>query len=82
MVDSAHQIRVVVLPRSAENKADIKKIIQRKLGAGWHVARLTPGSRLVLLTGVSEHTVGTLEHARESHEAALALYRSNQFRRG
>jgi serine protease len=81
VVDSAHQIRVVVLPRSAENNADIKKIVQRELGAGWHVARLTRGSRLVLLTGASEHTVGTLEHARESHEAALALYRSNQFRR-
>jgi len=45
------------------------------------VQRLTRGSRLVLLTGASEHTVGTLGHARESHEAALALYRSNQFRR-
>ena len=35
----------------------------------------------MLLTGRSEHTVGTPEHARESHEAALALHRSKQFRR-
>src|SRR5688572_14677723 len=81
VVDSAHQIRVVVLPRSAQNTTDIRMIVQRKLGVGWEVARLTRGSRLVLLTGASEHTVGTLGHARESHEAALTLYRSNQFRR-
>jgi serine protease len=36
---------------------------------------------LALITGTREHTVGTPEHARESHEAALALYRSKQFRR-
>jgi serine protease len=80
-VDSARQMRVVVLPRSAQRNAEISKIVQRELGAGWHVQRLTPGSRLVLLIGGSEHTVGTPEHARMSHEAALALYRSNQFRR-
>jgi len=36
---------------------------------------------LVLLTGTSDHAVGTREHARESHEAALTLHRSNQFSR-
>jgi serine protease len=81
VVDSAHQIRVVVLPKSAANNSEISKIVEGKLGAGWHVQRLTRGSRLVLLTGTSDHTVGTTEHARESHEAALALYRSKQFRR-
>ena len=81
MVDSAHQIRVIVLPKSAAKNAEISKIIQRRLGDGWHVQRLTRGSRLVLLTGTSEHTVGTPEHACESHEAALALHRSKQFRR-
>jgi serine protease len=80
-VDSAHQIRVVALPKSAQNNSEISKIVQRKLGAGWNVQRLTRGSRLFLLTGKSGHTVGTPEHARESHEAALALYRSKQFRR-
>ncbi len=70
VVDSAHQIRVVVLPRSAANNAETSKIVKGKLGAGWHVQRLARGSRLVLLTGTSEHTVGTAEHARESHEAA------------
>ena len=70
-----------MLPKSAANNAAISKIVQRELGAGWHVQRLTRGSRLVLITGSSEHTVGTPEHARESHEAALALYRSVQFRR-
>src|SRR4029450_6664647 len=81
VVDSAHQIRVVVLPKSAANNSEISKIVEGKLGAGWHVQRLTRGSRLVLLTGTSDHTVGTTEHARESHESALALYRSKQFRR-
>ncbi len=80
-VDSGHQMRVVVLPKSALRNAEISKIVQMELGAGWHVQRLTPGSRLVLLIGRSEHTVGTPGHARSSHEAALALYRSNQFRR-
>ena len=81
MVDSAHQIRVVVVPKSAANNAEISKIAQTELGGGWHVQRLTRGSRLVLITGASQHTVGTPEHARESHEAALALYRSKQFSR-
>jgi serine protease len=80
-IDSAHQIRVVVLPKSAQRNADISRIVQKRLGIGWHVQRLTRGSRLVLLTAASEHTVGTPEHARQSHEAALALYRSKQFRR-
>jgi serine protease len=80
-VDSGQQMRVVVLPKSALRNAEVSKIVQRELGAGWHVQRLTPGSRLVLLIGRSEHTVGTPDHARTSHEAALALYRSNQFRR-
>jgi subtilisin family serine protease len=45
------------------------------------VQRLTRNSHLVLLTAASGYTVGTSGHARESHEAALALYRSNEFRR-
>ena len=81
MSTTGRQIRVVVLPRSAQRNAEIGKIVQRELGTGWQVQRLTPGSRLVLLIGRSEHTVGTPEHARTSHEAALALCRSNQFRR-
>jgi subtilisin family serine protease len=80
-VNSAHQIRVIVLPRSARRNAEVSKIINKTLGDGWQVQRLTRSSRLVLVIGASEHTVGTVEHARESHEAALALYRSNQFRR-
>jgi hypothetical protein len=54
-----------VLPKSATNNAEINKIVQRELGAGWRVQRLTRGSRLVLITGATEHTVGTPEHARE-----------------
>jgi serine protease len=81
-VDSAHQIRVVVLPKSARSSnAEISKIVNKRLGDGWQVRRLTQGSRLVLLTGATEHTVGTTGHARESHEAALAMYRGKQFRR-
>jgi hypothetical protein len=78
VADSAHQIRIVVLPKSAANNAAISKIVLEELGADWRVQRLTRGSRLVLITGASVHTVGTPEHARESHEAALALHRSNQ----
>jgi len=81
VVDSANQIRIVVLPKAGAKNAEISKIGRRKLGDGWHVQRLTRGSRLVLLTGASEHAVGTPEHARVSHEAALALCRSKQFRR-
>ena len=81
VVDSAHQIRVVVLPKAGAKNAELSKIGRRKLGTGWQVQRLTRDSPLVLLTGTSEHTVGTPEHARASHEAALALYRSKQFRR-
>jgi serine protease len=81
VVDSAHQIRVIVLPKLAYSKAEISKIVKKNLGDGWQVGRLTRGSRLVLLTAASEHTVGTVGHARESHEAALALYRSEVFRR-
>ena len=80
-VDSAHQIRVVVLPKAARNNAEVSNIVQERLGAGWRVQRLTRGSRLFLLTAKSEHPVGTREHARRSHEAALALYRSEQFQR-
>jgi len=81
VVDSARQIRVIVLPESAPSNAEISEIVKKKLGDGWQVGRLTPGSRLVLLTAASGYTVGTTEHARQSHEAALALYRSNRFRR-
>jgi serine protease len=80
-VDSARQIRVVVLPKSARSNVEISKIVKKRLGDGWQVRRLTRGSPLVLLTGESEHIVGTTGHARESHEAALALYRSKRFRR-
>ena len=80
-VDSAHQIRVVVLPKSAQRNAEISKIVQEQVGSGWRVQRLTRGSRLFLLTARSEHPVGTPEHARTSHEAAVALYRSDQFQR-
>ncbi len=77
VVDSARQIRVIVLPESAPSNAEISEIVKKS----WQVGRLTPGSRLVLLTAASGYTVGTTEHARQSHEAALALYRSNRFRR-
>jgi serine protease len=80
-VDTAHQIRVVVLPKSANSNSEVSKIVQKRLSGDWSVQRLTRGSRLFLLIGKSPHTVGTPEHARESHEAALTLHRSQQFRR-
>jgi hypothetical protein len=80
-VDTAHQLRVVVQPKARTRNAEIARVVQRRLGSGWRVQRLTRGSPLVLLTGRSTHPVGTSEHARESHEAALALRRSTMFSR-
>ena len=80
-VDTAHQLRVVVLPTARTKNAEIASVVRRQLGSGWQVQRLTRGSQLVLLTGHSTYTVGTSEHARESHEAALAMRRSTMFSR-
>jgi len=80
-VDTAHQLRVVVLPAARTKNAEIASLVQQQLGSGWQVQRLTRGSQLVLLTGHSAHPVGTPEHARESHEAALAMRRSTMFSR-
>ena len=41
--------------------------------------RLVPRSRLVLILGRSEHVVASQEHARDSHEAALALRETGRF---
>jgi len=79
-VDTAHQLRVV-LPAARTKNAEIASLVQHQLGSGWQVQRLTRGSQLVLLTGHSAHPVGTPEHARESHEAALAMRRSTMFSR-
>jgi len=80
-VDTAHQLRVVVQPKARTRNAEIARVVHRRLGRGWRVRRLTHGRPLVLLTGRSTHLVGTSEHARESHEAALALRRSTMFSR-
>ena len=78
-VDSAHQIRVVAcrnrlrtMPRSARSSRRTWRRLERTAAHPWqpvvspHCAKRAP--------------VGTPEHARESHEAALALHRSKQFR--
>jgi hypothetical protein len=35
VVDSARQIRVIVLPESAPSNAEISEIVKKKLGDGW-----------------------------------------------
>ena len=80
-VDRAHQVRVVVVPEPPAALAPVRAAVRRVLGAGWQVQRLTAGSRMLVVTGESAATVGSDEHARESHEAALALIRSGRFRR-
>ena len=69
-VDSAHQIRVVVLPKSAQKNSEVSKIVQRELGAGWNVQRLTRGSRLFLLTGESAHRRHSRARARVARSSA------------
>jgi subtilisin family serine protease len=80
-VDRAHQVRVVVVPEPPAALAPVRTAVRRVLGAGWQVQRLTAGSRMLVVTGESAATVGSDEHARESHEAALTLIRSGRFRR-
>ncbi len=80
-VDRAHQVRVVVVPEPPAALAPVRAAVRRVLGAGWQVQRLAAGSRMLVVTGESAAIVGSDEHARESHEAALALIRSGRFRR-
>ena len=80
-VDRAHQDRVVVVPESPAALTSVRAAVRGVLGAGWQVQRLAAGSRMLVVTGESAATVGSDEHARESHEAALALIRSGRFRR-
>ena len=54
---------MVVLPQARTTNAEIARVVQRQLGSGWRVQRLTRGSQLVLLTGHSTHPVGTPAHA-------------------
>lgn len=80
-VDRAHQLRIVVQPESGATVVSVRAVAHEVLGDGWQARRLTRGSQLVVLTGASSATVGTDQHARESHEAALALIRHGRFRR-
>lgn len=76
--DRAYQIRVVVEPPGRATVASVGKQVTEILGEGWRVGRLLPGSPQLLVVGRSEAPVGTTEHARASHDAALALHRSGR----
>jgi hypothetical protein len=43
VVDSARQIRVIVLPESAPSNAEISEIVKKKLGDGWQSRAAYPG---------------------------------------
>ena len=78
-VDRAHEIRIIAHAKSPNTVAAVRRIVTDTLGEGWHIERLTPKSRLVLIRGHSEHPVSTEPNARDSHEAAVALARTGRF---
>ena len=80
-VDRAHEIRIAVVPGPRAGLVAARADVRDLLGEGWQVRRLAAGSRTLVVTGESVATVGTAEHARASHEAALALVRSGRFHR-
>jgi hypothetical protein len=79
--ERAHQIRVVVVPARRTRIAEVRRRISRRLGEGWRVERLVPGGTELVVVGRSDAVVGTVDHARESHELALTLHRTGEFRR-
>ncbi len=80
-VDRAHQVRVIVAPESPAALGSVRAAVRGLLGGSWQVQRLAAGNRTLVVIGESAATVGSDEHARESHEAALVLIRSGRFRR-
>lgn len=77
--DRAHQIRVVVQPAGKATLVTLQQQVERVLGKGWQVRRFLASPAQYLVIGESEAPVGTNEHARASHNAALRLYRSRRF---
>ncbi len=79
IVDRGYEVRLVAAPKSPNTVAAVRMVVAEALGEGWRVQRVTPRSRLVLIRGRSEYSVASRPHARESHEAAVALHRTNRF---
>ncbi len=77
--DRAYEIRLVAAPKRPNTVAAVRVVVRDTLGEGWRVQRLLPRSPLVLVRGRSTDVVGTEGHARESHEAAVALARTGRF---
>jgi serine protease len=77
--DRAHQIRVVVQPAGTASVATVRSQVELTLGRGWQVQRFLTRPPQYLVIGGSDAPVGTNEHARASHDAALALHRSRRF---
>jgi hypothetical protein len=80
-VDRAFQIRIVTEPAAPNTVPAIRPVVTAALGPGWRAQRLVPRGPLVVIIGRSEHPVATREHARQSHEAALALWETGRFTR-
>ncbi len=78
-VDRAHQIRIVAEAAAPNTVPTIRPVVTAALGPGWRVRRLVARGPLVVIIGRSEHAVATREHARRSHEAALALWETGRF---
>lgn len=77
--DRAYEIRLIAAPKPPNTVAAVREVVAEALGEGWRASRLVPRSPLVLIRGVSTEPVGTSGHARESHEAAVALERTGRF---
>ncbi len=79
--DRSHEIRLVVAPRSRSTLSAARESVAEVLGTDWRVEWLTARGRLLLLRSWGVHLVGTDDHARASHEAAVTLIESGRFAR-
>ena len=77
--DRAFEVRVVARPAGRPSVAVVRRIVADTLGDGWRVGRLVPGAAELLVVGRADAPVGTVDHARASHDAALALARAGGF---
>jgi hypothetical protein len=77
--ERAHEVRIAIAPRAGERIGAVRRDVERVLGDGWEVRRPVRGATYDIATTTTHAVVGTPEHARISHEAALALHRSGRF---
>ena len=78
-IERAYEIRLIAAPKSPNTVAAVREVVRDTLGKDWRVQRLIPRGPLVLIRGRSTAAVGSPGHARESHDAAVALARTGRF---